>query len=166
MKHYWHAWLIGDCSKLTPHTNSGQPFRRSYAPEILNSLDINHSFIAIILTKAPKKCKWSSLSSSHGSWIYNYLCNQCLSPLELWESRSWRDVLDTTLCDTDFSDLWQVDGFLRVKYHTPPNVTYSLLQDKGRQLSFPMLTAWILSMSHYNNCIFSLEKQFKNTYQF
>jgi len=24
------------------------------------------------------------LSSSHGSWIYNYLCNQCLSPLKLW----------------------------------------------------------------------------------
>ena len=23
---------------------------------------------------------------SYGSWIYNYLCNQCLSPLMLWES--------------------------------------------------------------------------------
>jgi len=21
---------------------------------------------------------------SYGSWIYNYLCNQCLSPLRLW----------------------------------------------------------------------------------
>ena len=39
-------------------------------------------------------------SWSHGSWIYNYLCNQCLSPLTLWV---WiplrRGVLDTTLCD-------------------------------------------------------------------
>ena len=26
----------------------------------------------------------SSSSSSYGSWIYNYLCNQCLSPLKLW----------------------------------------------------------------------------------
>ena len=25
--------------------------------------------------------KWSWL---YGSWIYNYLCNQCLSPLKLW----------------------------------------------------------------------------------
>ena len=25
-----------------------------------------------------------SLSSWCGSWIYNYLCNQCLSPLKLW----------------------------------------------------------------------------------
>jgi len=24
-------------------------------------------------------CSWS-----YGSWIYNYLCNQCLSPLMLW----------------------------------------------------------------------------------
>jgi len=23
-------------------------------------------------------------SWSYGSWIYNYLCNQCLSPLTLW----------------------------------------------------------------------------------
>jgi len=26
----------------------------------------------------------SSWSWSYGSWIYNYLCNQCLSPLKLW----------------------------------------------------------------------------------
>jgi hypothetical protein len=25
-----------------------------------------------------------SWSWSHGRWIYNYLCNQCLSPLKLW----------------------------------------------------------------------------------
>jgi hypothetical protein len=25
-----------------------------------------------------------SSSWSYGSWIYNYLCNQCLSPLKLW----------------------------------------------------------------------------------
>jgi len=24
---------------------------------------------------------WPSWSWSYGSWIYNYLCNQCLSPL-------------------------------------------------------------------------------------
>ena len=45
--------------------------------------------------------RWGpSLSWSYGSWIYNYLCNQCLSPLSCeFESRSWRDVLDTTLWD-------------------------------------------------------------------
>ena len=37
---------------------------------------------------------------SYGSWVYNYLCNQCLSPLTLWV---WiplrRGLLNTTLCD-------------------------------------------------------------------
>jgi hypothetical protein len=34
-------------------------------------------------------------------WIYNYLCNQCLSPLTLWARITlMRGVLDTTLCDT------------------------------------------------------------------
>jgi hypothetical protein len=37
---------------------------------------------------------------SYGSWIYNYLCNRCLSPLTLWV---WilfrRGVLDATLSD-------------------------------------------------------------------
>jgi hypothetical protein len=34
------------------------------------------------------------------SWIYNYLCNQCLSPLTLWvRVPLMRGVLDTTLYD-------------------------------------------------------------------
>jgi hypothetical protein len=42
-----------------------------------------------------------SWSWSYGSWIYNYPSNQCLSPLKLeFEPRSWRCVIDTTLCDT------------------------------------------------------------------
>ena len=37
---------------------------------------------------------------SYGSWIYNYLCNQCLSLLTLWDRTPIkRGVLDTTLCD-------------------------------------------------------------------
>jgi len=28
--------------------------------------------------------KGSSWSLSYGSWIYNYICNQCLSQLKLW----------------------------------------------------------------------------------
>ena len=43
--------------------------------------------------------KWGR-SWLYGSWIYNYLCNQCLSPLTLWVwiSLMW-GVLHTTLCD-------------------------------------------------------------------
>ena len=35
---------------------------------------------------------------SYGSWIYNYLCNHCLSPLMLWVRISIR-ARCTTLCD-------------------------------------------------------------------
>jgi len=35
---------------------------------------------------------------SYGSWIYNYLCNQCLLPLMLWVRISIR-ARCTTLCD-------------------------------------------------------------------
>jgi hypothetical protein len=37
---------------------------------------------------------------SYGSWIYNYLCNQCLSLLKLWvRIQLRRGVLDTILCN-------------------------------------------------------------------
>ena len=43
-------------------------------------------------------------SCSFGSWIYNYKCNQCLSPLTLRVRIPLRwGVLDTTLCDKVFS---------------------------------------------------------------
>jgi len=41
-----------------------------------------HSFLIIFL---PYQCgpSWS-WSWTYGSWIYNYMCNQCPSPLKLW----------------------------------------------------------------------------------
>ena len=43
---------------------------------------------------------WQGRSWLYGKWIYNYLCNQCLSPLTLWVRILLRqDVLDTTLYD-------------------------------------------------------------------
>jgi hypothetical protein len=35
-------------------------------------------------------------------WRYNYLCNQCLSPLMLWVILLRRGLLNTTLCDYCF----------------------------------------------------------------
>jgi hypothetical protein len=49
-------------------------------------------------------------SWAYGSWIYNYLCNQWLSPLALWV---WmpptRSVLDTTLCEKVYQ--WLATGW-------------------------------------------------------
>jgi hypothetical protein len=62
-----------------------------------------------------------SWSWSYVSWIYNDLCDQCISPLTL---RVWfplrRGVLDTTVCDK--VDQWfaQVGGFRRVFRFSPP----------------------------------------------
>jgi hypothetical protein len=43
---------------------------------------------------------WRMKMWKNQSWIYNYLCNQCLSALKLWVRISLRrGVLDTTLCD-------------------------------------------------------------------
>jgi hypothetical protein len=39
-------------------------------------------------------CPWS-----YGSWIYNYLCNRCLSPLILWVRLSLRARCRTCICD-------------------------------------------------------------------
>jgi len=61
------------------------------------------------LGHAKKNRKWLPLSWSHGSWIYNYLCNQCISPLKLWvRTPLRRGVLDTTLCDKVCQ--WHVTG--------------------------------------------------------
>jgi hypothetical protein len=44
--------------------------------------------------------KYSLFCMPHVAWIYNYLCNQCLSHQSCkLEPRSWWGVLDTALCD-------------------------------------------------------------------
>ena len=48
----------------------------------------------------PLNLRRPSWSWSYGSWIYNYLRNQGLSPLKFWiRIPLRRGVLDTTLCD-------------------------------------------------------------------
>ena len=48
-------------------------------------------------------------SWSYGNWIYNYLCNQCLSPPTLWVRTPLRwGRLHTTLCDKDWQ--WLATG--------------------------------------------------------
>jgi hypothetical protein len=46
-------------------------------------IDISILFLSIFLF-AMQSVKGLSWSWSYGVWIYNYLCNQCLSPLTLW----------------------------------------------------------------------------------
>ena len=58
--------------------------------------DTRHDYILYIDFYIIQGPSWSW---SYGSSIYNYLCNQCLSPLTLWVRILFRrSVLDTTLC--------------------------------------------------------------------
>ena len=49
-------------------------------------------------TELFRQCERPSWLWSYASWIYNYLCNQCLSPLMLWFRISIR-ARCITLCD-------------------------------------------------------------------
>ena len=65
--------------------------------------------ICIIMTSINKRLSWSW---SYGSWINNYLCNQCLSPLMLWV-RTLFMVRYTryNIMWWFVGDLWQVCSF-------------------------------------------------------
>ena len=86
-----------------------------YVSLFQNSYILSVSLIAMIC----RNVLWASWPLSHGSWNYNYLCNQYLSLLMLWVRISIRTRC-TTLCDKVVSDLRQVCGFLRVLQFPPP----------------------------------------------
>ena len=70
--------------------------------------------------KTDESCDVSMWSWSYGSWFYNYLCNQCISPLTLWV---WIALMTRcaryNLVIQIVSNLWQVSGFLRVLRFAP-----------------------------------------------
>jgi len=64
-----------------------------------SSVTANQFIVATItLALHTNQSRGPSWSWSYGSWIYNYLCNQCLSPLMLWVRISMR-ARCPTLCD-------------------------------------------------------------------
>jgi hypothetical protein len=70
--------------------------------DIAGGIDKLHSFKCSIkwqeLVNFLSRSQELSKPWSYGSWIYNYLCNQCLSPLMLWVLISIR-ARYTILCD-------------------------------------------------------------------
>ena len=75
----------------------------------------------------------ASWSWSLNSWIDNYLCSQCLSPLNLWfQPRWWRDLLDTTLCDNVCQWLatgrwFSLSGVVQ-QYNWPPRYNWNIVE--------------------------------------
>ena len=62
-----------------------------------------------------------NLQLSYGSWIYNYLCNQCLSPKVVRSNPTHGEVYSIQHYVIKFvNDFRQVGGFLLVLWFPPP----------------------------------------------
>jgi len=77
------------------------------------------------------------LYTKNGRWIYNYLCNQCLSPLTLRvRIPLMRSVLDTALCDKVFLRILQFPPPIKTDHH---DITDILLKVQlNTKMSNPM----------------------------
>jgi hypothetical protein len=79
----------------------------------------------------------------YGSWIYNYLCNQCLSPLKLWiQTHSWWGILYTTLCDKVFQ--WLVAGL----WFSPGTLDSSTNKTDSQDITDILLKVVLNIMNH------------------
>jgi hypothetical protein len=67
--------------------------RENHRPVASHGQTLSHNVVHLALIEIRTHWNWS-----YDSWIYNYLCNQCLSPLLLWVRISIR-ARCTTLCD-------------------------------------------------------------------
>ena len=72
-----------------------------------NVFTLTKSFTQILYTYKVLLHKGPLWPWSDGSWIYNYLCNRCLSPLMLWVRITLRERC-TTFCDKVFQ--WLAAG--------------------------------------------------------
>jgi len=72
----------------------------NFSNDLLMTRKENDSIQCNVVILSFQGPSWSWL---YDSWIYNYLWYQCLLSLKFWVRtplpRSWRGVLDTTLCD-------------------------------------------------------------------
>ena len=90
----WNCAIL-ESLKIKRQVTILKSVQNSYYP-IPFSLLMFQRFITYYFSFQKKGLPWSW---SYDNWIYNYLCNQCLSPLTLWVQIPHRRVLYTTLCD-------------------------------------------------------------------
>jgi len=108
---YGNHKLINEV-QVNEHCGRWQFVSRSILYEVCDLLNkdriwsLSFSFFLSFVDKSFQSWNNSSMellplwSLSYGSWIYNYMCNQCLSQLTLLvRILLRRGVLDTTLCD-------------------------------------------------------------------
>jgi hypothetical protein len=88
---------------------------------VLTSIARGNIFLYWGILPYPILDQGPSWTWSHDSWIYNYLCNRCLSPLMLRVQFLLRtNARCSTLCDKVCQWLAQVGVFRRVLRFPPP----------------------------------------------
>jgi hypothetical protein len=91
---------------------------------------------------------------SYGSWIYNYLCNQCLSPLMLWVRISIR-ARYTTLCDKVCQ--WLATG----RWFSPGPLVSSTNKTDCHDITEILLKVALNTIKKANNYIHSIKLRVK-----
>jgi hypothetical protein len=91
------------------------PFIYSRCCNVATHQVIDDYLLNIIFIINQREPSWSR---SYGSWIYYYLCNQCLSLLMLRVRFSHQ--ARCTRCDKVVSDLRKVSGYLQALWVPPP----------------------------------------------
>ena len=92
-----------------------------------------YSIFLQLVSQLLKNYRGSYWLWSYGGWIYNYLCNQCLSQLTLWVRTALRrGVLNTTFCDKVCQWLaagWRsgYSGFLH-QWYWPPRDNWCVVE--------------------------------------
>ena len=71
--------MVGFFNKNSIWLFSSAPITEAKNRERLHKMNIAGKHRSTIYLKQKIGPSWS-----YGSWFYNYLCNQCLSPLKLW----------------------------------------------------------------------------------
>ena len=78
-----------------------------------NSWALKTGYKLILIYLPSKRTERPSWTWSYGSWIYNYICDQCLSPLVLWVKISIRARCTTLwfkVCQWLATGLWFSPG--------------------------------------------------------
>ena len=93
----------------------------------------------------------------YGSWIYNYLCNQCLSPIKLWD---WiplvASVLNTALCD-------EVCQWLAAdQWFSPGTLVSSTNKTDHHDITEILLKVVLNTITLTLNIIYSIYKPYSN----
>ena len=103
-------------------------------------MPIVHHWNRLVTTMKGPSCSWS-----YGSWIYNYLCNRCLSQITLRVKISFRrGVLDTILCD-------EVCQWLAACRWFPPGTPASTNKTDRHDITEKLLKVALNTINHKPN---------------